>query len=611
MKTANQTESGKLATILLYLTITLSICFGLTSTVDFFNAPRFLVLCVGLLSLCICYLVNQKTQTIQIDSVLLAFAGYSLFYFISYFEANCKSEALFSSEKIFVSFLFFIFSSLFFRVKIEDKLVNISKLFIFLFALFFIFSLFQFLKLKNNDFNSVYKITSLSGHKNLYSCFLFLCIPFFIYGHFMATKTWTYAFRICLFLILISILFLQTRAVWLGLVVSSTLFLFFILIKNKSKVQLWVPKKMAIYSAIFLGSLLFITSILHYFNHLDLFLARLDFSTYSATYSVNERLLIWEKTIDLIKEHFWVGVGAGNWQFEYLKFSIGGIMDAMGGSTFQRPHNDFLWIWVETGIFGFISFLLLFGIPMAISIRKFVKESSSKADLLEIMVVCFLIGFFIVSLFDFPKERIELLVMSFLLLSFLYSKNIHTYKLIFEIKLTYLILLFIPILLLCILTAGFRIKGENYTVKIYKAKTSQNAEAIIRNCDKAFSLFYEVDPASMPLSWYKGIAYTQVNDYENGCSEFDRAYQLSRYNHIINNNIGVCKLRSGNIEMAKKYFEESIRINPVYDEPILNLVVIYFNEKNYQKALKYTNMADPDLQRTQRYLKLIKPLVNN
>jgi Tfp pilus assembly protein PilF len=163
----------------------------------------------------------------------------------------------------------------------------------------------------------------------------------------------------------------------------------------------------------------------------------------------------------------------------------------------------------------------------------------------------------------------------------------------------------------CVVTGFYRIRGEKAVIKIYKAKNSANPEGMIRNADKAMSIFYEMDPASMPIHWYKGIGYTQQNNYEKGFEEFQKAYKISKYNHIVNNNLGVCLLRNEKTEEAKKYFEESVRINPEYDEPKLNLVVIYFNEKKYAKALEYAKQADTALARTKRYLNLIQPLVGD
>jgi len=298
-----------------------------------------------------------------------------------------------------------------------------------------------------------------------------------------------------------------------------------------------------------------IVFILHKTDSLASFLSRINVFNFSKSASGMERLAIWAKTIDLIKENFWFGVGAGNWQVSYIKFSISGVSEALEGATFQRPHNDFLWISSEIGIFGLVAFSLLFTIPIFISVRNFLLAPFSNSSLSKLLIACYLLGFWVISFFDFPKERIELLVLSFLLLAYLYAEN---FKPSFRpIKSKLVVLITLPLITFCVVTGFYRIRGEKAVIKIYKAKNSANPEGMIRNADKAMSVFYEIDPASMPINWYKGLGYTQQNNYKKGYEEFQKAHIISKYNHIVNNNLGVCLLRNEKTEEAKRYFEES------------------------------------------------------
>ena len=72
---------------------------------------------------------------------------------------------------------------------------------------------------------------------------------------------------------------------------------------------------------------------------------------------------MWENSGEMIKENFVFGVGAGNWQvyfpkYGFDKFSVNEIKNGL--TTYQRPHNDFLWILCETGIIGILAFVSIF-----------------------------------------------------------------------------------------------------------------------------------------------------------------------------------------------------------------------------------------------------------
>lgn len=610
MEAKLNTTNWKVENAIFLSVIFISLCFQLTSTIDFLLVPRFLALGIGLLILVLVFILQKQNFVFNLDIVSGSFLAYFLFHLFSILWAPAKSEAIFYTEKVFLSLTLFWIAGFLFSNS-DQLFLNTCKVLAFVTIIYVLVALSQIIKLISLDSDSMYAVNALSGHKNLFACFLFLSSIFLVFGFLHSSKLWRYFFfglvTICFGLIIL----LQTRAVWMGMIV--TLFLTFVFISLK-----WIKSGLKLkFKTLFTSiGILFcllglIVFILYKTDSLASFFSRINVFNFSKSASGIERLVVWDKTIDLIKGNLWFGVGAGNWQLTYTKFSISGVSEALEGATFQRPHNDFLWILSEIGIFGLIAFLLVFAFPVFTSISKFLVAPYSNSSLSKLLIACCLLGFLVISFFDFPKERIELLVLSFLLLAYLHAEDFMPIIKFRPIKSKPVALIILPLIAFCVVTGFYRIRGEKAVIKIYKAKNGANPDGMIRNADKAMSMFYEIDPASMPIHWYKGIGYTQQNNYEKGYEEFQKAYAISKYNHIVNNNLGVCLLRNEKTEAAKRYFEESIRINPEYDEPKLNLVVIYFNEKKYAKALEYAEQADPTLQRTKRYLNLIRPLVKN
>lgn len=72
------------------------------------------------------------------------------------------------------------------------------------------------------------------------------------------------------------------------------------------------------------------------------------------------RLAIWANTLEMIKEHTWLGVGAGNFTYQYVMQKSPLLIDTdlarSVGKYTNAAHNEILQIWSEVGIFG-VAFL--------------------------------------------------------------------------------------------------------------------------------------------------------------------------------------------------------------------------------------------------------------
>ena len=76
-----------------------------------------------------------------------------------------------------------------------------------------------------------------------------------------------------------------------------------------------------------------------------------------ASANVQERFEIWKQTLLMIKNNWTVGVGSGNWKIvapEYLS-NVNSL--AKGEYFLLRPHNSWLQIAAELGIFGWFLFV--------------------------------------------------------------------------------------------------------------------------------------------------------------------------------------------------------------------------------------------------------------
>jgi O-antigen ligase len=138
-------------------------------------------------------------------------------------------------------------------------------------------------------------------------------------------------FLVAAIVILLSIIGSQTRSAWLGLI-------FVILLGTFLR-----SKKYFIYA---IGVLL-LSSVIVFLIFPDI---QARFSSIFSAAQNKGRLNIWHTSWIIFKENWLVGIGHGNFDFNFEKYKVPGFYDAGG-----HAHNDYLNVAVLNGIIGLIS----------------------------------------------------------------------------------------------------------------------------------------------------------------------------------------------------------------------------------------------------------------
>ncbi len=116
-------------------------------------------------------------------------------------------------------------------------------------------------------------------------------------------------------------------------------------------------------------------------------------TTLSPYSSITWRFNLWRDSFEYIKEAPILGHGTGTSE-ELIKIRRGSFL----GST--APHNDFLKILLENGIFGIIAFLGIFFVLSKKLFLGFSRNSSSEYSILVLIFFCFTIGLYAASFGD-------------------------------------------------------------------------------------------------------------------------------------------------------------------------------------------------------------------
>ena len=131
--------------------------------------------------------------------------------------------------------------------------------------------------------------------------------------------------------------------------------------------------------------------------------------------SINQRINYYKSSVEIFKENPFFGIGVGNWKFESInknRFNITGYIVPF------VAHNDFLQILNENGLFGFLSYGLIF-LFVAFIILKNTKS------LLYIYIGLFFGVYFIDSMLNFPLVRPVSQLHFILFLTLFFNLNEH------------------------------------------------------------------------------------------------------------------------------------------------------------------------------------------
>lgn len=433
--------------------------------------------------------------------------------------------------------------------------------------------------------SSVYLIKSQFGHKNMLSNWLLFLLPLNLLGLKYHKSLPKILFQLVIVVQVLMIFLLMTRAVYLALFVGLILF---ILIRKRSVLS----KNIITYTTYSVLLAVTIVALLSMFGKLP---NLIEFDTQASSSSV-ERLVVWSKTLQMIKEEFWLGVGAGNWKILLPSQGVEGIRRAIEGVTvFARPHNDYLWVWSELGIFGFLSFLSF----LVLTVQYGFKAIFQKENYALLLAFCGLTSYLIVAFFDFPKERIESSIALAVFVSIIIIESLSNLKSVELSRSQHKIIgtTFICFTLFCIYFSQTRIESESHMRIAMEEKEKGNNQALITYAMKSEHLYFSADNNGMPVRYYSGIGHFNLNQKQNAIDDFKLAYELNPYNFNVVNNIATAFFISNDYVNAEKYYLKALEINPYFDDAKLNLAATYINTNQKDKANYYLNQVKVNSER--------------
>jgi O-antigen ligase len=423
----------------------------------------------------------------------------------------------------------------------------------------------------------IYAVKGGFGHKNILSAVLMLGIPFLLILYRTKEKIWSPLALVLLLASLLEIFMLRTRGVWLATLVGglSALIAYALWIRKKAdagKLPVF-PLVAAFVIVLLVGGGLALNS-----NVSD---------QVTDVSNISKRQVFWSNSLEMIKDHPIIGVGPGNWKVHFPKYGLDklDVIVQEGITAIQRPHNDYLWVWSEGGVFALLTFLGFFFGAVFLAIQIIRKENYERA-VIACILLGGLVGYMFFSFGDFPLERISPVVMLLTFAAILSSMNKkHLFNLGEKI---YTVL---PIALgLVALTVGYyRWEGERKAVKVLEANAQRNGKQLISTSADAENPFFNMDNYANPMLYFSGIGYAAQQNFKLAEVELIDALEVHP-NHILSlMYLGNNYKYTQQPEKALEYYSKALEMAPLNPRLRVSMAELYVQQKKYLEARDLLN----------------------
>ena len=429
----------------------------------------------------------------------------------------------------------------------------------------------------------IYQVKGLMAHKNLYASSLFMMLPLLAVGAMQQKKQLRWLFVISILLTFFMIYLLSTRAVWLGVLAAfGTILAGFFLFQNSFQLPRKIRNGMFIGSIFGLIALIALLAKSNYENSLS-FADRFQ-SIFNPKDPNNlHRLHVWDVSMHLVKEHPITGVGAGNWKIISPKYyHLHHFTKEQ--LNWVRPHNDFLWVLTEKGIIGLLVFLGIFAAALLRIALRLRQNADKQEHYTCLFLAAGLIGYLVISFFDFPLERIwhqSVLAVWLAIILTAHRQSTEPSKTpAGSMALPLLLLLFTSIY------AASATRLEQIVQQTRKAQFSNDWAHMLSLAQSIPTRFRNLDAEAMPIYYYHGLASERLNKPAEAKKFYEKALEDFPTKVQVMNNLGLACFNLGEFEEAKSYFEKARQILPDYTEATVNLSAVYDKEKKYRKSLQ-------------------------
>lgn len=452
-----------------------------------------------------------------------------------------------------------------------------------------------------------YSITSSLGNKNFFSETLLLILPFSGLAFLTGNRFWKVFSLSMAVLILISLVILQTWSTWMALVFGAITIALMIFWNRERIFKTSSERKYAMMAgaAILLVPLI---AVVVFFSSagsnpvkekataiLAVITGREQATHLTAQMSVNERLIMWQNAVRVIKDHPWKGTGLANLKLVAPAYGLNSQKHMVDGKIrYTHPHNEFLFSAAETGIPGLALYatmmILLFIYTLSLSGR-----ANSFGELMPFAMFAFFIaGFAVISLVSMPSTRFYPWIFYFLTASVLIAEKnkIKTATRIIPLKVI-AIALTISILTGGISSyVGYRRLKHDFALSYARLSDNKKQYPVMKHHLETINRkIFPLDATATPIAWYLGYTTFYMGDRASAFNYFKEAVETNPNHLMALNDLGTGYNLSGQPDSAIYFYEKALTIEPEFKDARINLSIVHYNAgrtgKAYETLVRY------------------------
>lgn len=569
-------------------------------TIDPVMAPRYLAwstILTLITSLIVIQVHRESTFSslgILRRAIFPAFIIYFFFSALSIIGSVNSGEGLLQLLRLFLSLWGLVVAAWIFDR--ESEAIDIlSKVMILSATLLALIGILQFYRLAFGWIPgniSVYSTAyATMANKNLLGSVLFMMLPFLIYSIVRFHRSWRLVSIMALLLTQFAIILVRSRAVWVAGILSAVAvtLIVFLIIRNRPARALFsgYGKLLILVIAALLIAVVVSAMLFGHYEPAFSPWARMASIFDLESVSISQRLLMWRKSVEMIKDNLILGVGLGHWRVMLPSYGTTGMLSEAGVVHWQRPHNDFIWVLAETGLPGLIAYLSLFVIIMAYSVRIIARSEDAREKIFTALMLFGLIGYVVIACFSFPKERPMHSILLVLIMAGIVSIYHRTFPLPEWVKDKPVLPWAIPVFILLIssvVAERRQINSEVHTKRALEARENGQWSRVIEEINRAETGLSVMDPMATPLTWYRGVARFTLDDIDNARADFEKAYRVHPYHINVLNNLATCNELRGQHQLAIGYYLQALAVSPANEQVLINLGAAYYNSGRYREA---------------------------
>lgn len=420
----------------------------------------------------------------------------------------------------------------------------------------------QYLHKLGPGIHSRFELINLQGlmsNVNLYAGYLMMLLPVTMYGAIVLKGIWRKLAIIGLVLGVILIVLLQTRAVYLSLMVSIPAAGLMLLVFYRQFHLTAKQRNLVAFMMIGLAIVVVGGGALLPRDHMIKSRALSMF-----TDTENPRILVWESSVRLIADNPLLGVGAGNFHIRMPEY-VGASGLGKQGIIWMRPHNDYLWVAAEKGIPGLLSYLFLFLTAFLYGWKIIYQEDGQDKKLFALLILMGLMAYMIFSFFDFPLERVNHQVVLAIYLAALVSMWHAKHPSGSAKQKDFPRAVFLPVVIILLFAMVFGLNSIQLEKHVKVARAAHAAgdyPGMLQAAGNAKTAWRDFDPIGNPVVLYECLAYMGLSSIPDALDAGEKARQKTPNKRTVLLPLGYIYLSNGQYNEAIQCMTQIVRMYP-------------------------------------------------